>query len=145
MKALVLGGGMAGLCAAANLVDHDFEVQVVEATQLLGGRASSWKDQEGDTIDNALHVFFPHYVNCLGFFDKIGAEPLRWTKGMSIYNNLGQRGDLPMGGGPADLLRAFNFSTMSWLDQLSISYAVLAASLMSEEQMERADDITLME
>lgn len=145
MKALVLGGGMAGLCAAANLVDHGFEVQLVEATQLLGGRASSWKDEEGDTIDNALHVFFPHYVNCLGFFEKIGAKPLHWTRGMSIYNNLGQRGELPLGGGPADLLRAFNFSTMSRLDQLSISGAVLAASLMSAAQMERTDEITLLE
>ncbi|MDY6794115.1 MAG: FAD-dependent oxidoreductase [Actinomycetota bacterium] len=145
MRALVIGGGVAGLCAAANLVDHDIDVQLVEATRLLGGRASSWRDEDGDTVDNALHVFFPHYVNCLGFMSKVGAEPLRWTKGMSIYDDAGRRGDLPMGGGPADLARAFNFSTMSRLDQASISYAVLAASLMSDEQLEKADEITLLE
>ncbi|MFW6113521.1 MAG: hydroxysqualene dehydroxylase [Actinomycetota bacterium] len=145
MRALVIGGGMAGLCAAANLVDHDIEVQLVEATQLLGGRASSWKDDDGDTIDNALHVFFPHYVNCLGFMDKVGTDPLRWTRGMRIYDEAGRRGDLPMGGGFADMLRAFNFSTMSLLDQASISGAVLAASLLSDKQLDKADEKTLLE
>lgn len=145
MKVLVMGGGMSGLCAAANLVDRGVEVRLVEATRLLGGRASSWLDEDGDSIDNALHVFFPHYVNCIAFLEKVGAEKLKWTKGMSVYDERGRRGDLPMGGGLADMLKAFNFSTMSRLDQASISYAVLAASFMSEAQLEKSDEITLLE
>jgi uncharacterized protein with NAD-binding domain and iron-sulfur cluster len=145
MKVLIMGGGMAGLCAATNLVDHDVDVQLVEATEMLGGRASSWLDEDGDTIDNALHVFFPHYVNCISFLEKVGAEKLKWTQGMSVYDELGQRGDLPMGGGVGDLLKAFNFSTMSKLDQASISYAVLAASFMSDAHLQKSDEITLLE
>jgi len=136
---------MAGLCAACQLVDNGYEVELLEATEMLGGRASSWKDGDGDTIDNALHVFFPHYVNCLSFLEKVGAEPLHWTHGMSVYNREGVRGDLPMGGGWSGLVQAFNFSTMSLLDQLSMSYAILAASLMSDLQMEKADEISLLE
>ncbi len=145
MKVLVLGGGMAGLCAACNLVDFEIETTLVESTDMLGGRASSWKDQEGDTIDNALHVFFPHYLNCLNFLAKVGAEKLHWTKGMSVYDQQGRRGDLPMGGGWNRVLQAFNFSTMSKLDQLSMSYAIAAASLMSDLALERSDQITLLE
>lgn len=145
MKVLVLGGGMSGLCAATSLVDHGFEVTVVESSGILGGRASSWKDKEGHTIDNALHVFFPHYVNCMEFFDKVGAKKLKWTRGMTIYDSNGKRGDLPLGGGKADLLRAFNFSTMSFIDQLSMTYAVLSASFMSDRALEKSDEITLYE
>ncbi len=124
MRVLVMGGGMSGLCAACNLVDHGYDVTVLEATDMLGGRASSWLDADGDTIDNALHVFFPHYINCISFMRKVGAEPLHWTHGMSIYNREGVRGDLPMGGGLASILSAFSFSTMSKLDQLSMAYAM---------------------
>ena len=90
---------MSGLCAACNLVDNGFEVTLLEATDMLGGRASSWLDADGDTIDNALHVFFPHYLNCISFMQKVGAEPLHWTHGMAVHNREGVRGDLPMGGG----------------------------------------------
>ena len=72
MRALVMGGGLAGLSAAVHLVDNGFEVTLLEAEKELGGRAMSWVDSDGDTTDNALHVFFPHYVNILGFFAKVG-------------------------------------------------------------------------
>ncbi len=72
MKALVMGGGMAGLATAINLLDLGIEVELVEADEIFGGRASSWLDEDGDMIDNALHVFFPYYVNLLNFFKKMG-------------------------------------------------------------------------
>jgi zeta-carotene desaturase len=68
MKALVMGGGMSGLAAAINLLDLGVEVQLIEADEIFGGRASSWLDADGDMIDNALHVFMPYYVNLLAFF-----------------------------------------------------------------------------
>lgn len=145
MKALIMGGGMSGLCAACNLVDNGFEVTLLEATDMLGGRASSWLDADGDTIDNALHVFFPHYLNCISFMQKVGAEPLHWTHGMAVHNREGVRGDLPMGGGLSSILSAFSFSTMSIVDQISMGYAMVSASLMSDQQLEKADEMSLLE
>lgn len=74
MKALVMGGGMGGLATAINLLDQGIEVELVEADELFGGRASSWLDEDGDMIDNALHVFFPYYVNMINFFKKMGID-----------------------------------------------------------------------
>ena len=54
MKALVMGGGMSGLATAINLLDLGLEVEIIEADDMFGGRASSWLDEDGDMIDNCL-------------------------------------------------------------------------------------------
>ncbi len=86
MKAVVMGGGMSGLATAINLLDLGIEVAVYESDTILGGRASSWYDEDGDLIDNALHVFFPYYVNLLNFFEKMGiADNILWKKTEFCY------------------------------------------------------------
>ncbi len=74
MKAVVMGGGMSGLATAINLLDLGMDVSIIEADEIFGGRASSWLDEDGDMIDNALHVFMPYYVNLLAFFEKMGID-----------------------------------------------------------------------
>jgi uncharacterized protein with NAD-binding domain and iron-sulfur cluster len=85
MKALVMGGGMSGLAAAINLIDNGFDVELVEADSIFGGRANSWLDEDGDMIDNALHVFFPYYVNLINFFKKMGIEKNIIWKSTEFY------------------------------------------------------------
>ena len=85
MKALVMGGGMAGLATAVNLIDQGIEVELIEADEIFGGRANSWLDKDGDMIDNALHVFFPYYVNLLNFFKKMGIEKNIVWKSQDFY------------------------------------------------------------
>lgn len=76
---------MSGLATAINLLDLGFEVSLYEADEIFGGRASSWLDEDGDTIDNALHVFMPYYVNLLRFFEKLGiSDEIIW-KDTSFY------------------------------------------------------------
>ena len=145
MKVLVMGGGMAGLCAAADLCDHGVEVHVVESTPILGGRATSWVDEDGDNLDNALHIFMPHYCNCLGFLAKVGAEPLHWTQGISNYDEHGRHGLLPIGGGLRTAAQALRSPTMSPLDQLSLGLAILTSAVMSQEKLDRCDEMTLQE
>ena len=41
MKVMVLGGGVAGLSAAHELAERDFEVVVLEAREIPGGKARS--------------------------------------------------------------------------------------------------------
>ncbi|HEY5494833.1 MAG TPA: FAD-dependent oxidoreductase, partial [Candidatus Anoxymicrobiaceae bacterium] len=86
MKAIIMGGGMGGLATAINLLDLGVDVSLVEADEMFGGRASSWLDEDGDMIDNALHVFFPYYVNLLGFFKKMGIyENITWKNTEFYY------------------------------------------------------------
>ncbi len=85
MKALIMGGGMAGLATAVNLIDQGIEVELIESDEIFGGRANSWLDKDGDMIDNALHVFFPYYVNLLNFFKKMGIEKNIVWKSQDFY------------------------------------------------------------
>lgn len=72
---VVVGGGFAGLSAAALLAEHGARVVVVEARGRLGGRATAFADKEtGELVDNGQHVMFGCYTETLEFLRRIGAE-----------------------------------------------------------------------
>lgn len=57
MTALVIGGGLAGLAAAAQLALRGFRVTILESRNRLGGRAGSFMDAaSGQLIDACQHV-----------------------------------------------------------------------------------------
>lgn len=151
MKALVMGGGMSGLAAAVNLLDLGFEVELVEADGIFGGRASSWRDEDGDMIDNALHVFFPYYANVINFFRKLGIEEnIVWKQTELYYMQEGGReavlrfADLPAplhaAAAFGSLLKSYR-GTPRW--KMIFSAAGMGRVLLySERQLERLDGIT---
>ena len=69
--ALVLGGGIAGIAAAAGLAERGVGVTLVEREAQLGGRVRSWPVQhdgvaDGDvpvTMSRGFHAFFRQYYN----------------------------------------------------------------------------------
>ncbi len=74
-KCIVIGGGLAGLTSAAYLADSGYNVEVLEASPKIGGRAYSFKDkQTGFIIDNGQHLLMGCYKETLRFFRLIGAE-----------------------------------------------------------------------
>ena len=73
-KVIVIGGGFAGLTAAAYLAKNKFKVTLLEASPKLGGRAYSFLDKETDTIiDNGQHILMGCYNYTLDFLSLIGA------------------------------------------------------------------------
>ena len=82
-KAVVVGGGLAGLSCAVALSDRGIAVTVLESSERLGGRASSRRDGEtGDTVDIGPHIFHSEYHNMLGFLDRLGTGRLiTWQPG----------------------------------------------------------------
>src|SRR4051812_40768217 len=71
--AIVVGAGVAGLCAAVDLSRRGAHVVVLEARPLLGGRASSFNDpQTGDRVDNGQHVLVGCYRETFKFLADIG-------------------------------------------------------------------------
>ncbi len=73
-KVIVIGGGIAGLTAAAYLVKNKFKVTLLEASPKLGGRAYSFIDKETNTIiDNGQHILMGCYHDTLDFLSVIGA------------------------------------------------------------------------
>lgn len=63
--AVVVGGGIAGICAAVVLAERGVAVTVVEAAGHLGGRLGAWPERLPDGteqyIEHGFHAFFRHY------------------------------------------------------------------------------------
>jgi len=53
-KALIIGGGIAGLCAGVYLRRNGFETEILEMHTMAGGLATAWK-KNGFTFENCLH------------------------------------------------------------------------------------------
>jgi squalene-associated FAD-dependent desaturase len=74
---LVIGGGLAGLAAAAALGPRGFRVTVLESRQRLGGRAGSFTDPEtGQLVDACQHVSMGCCTNLAHFFRTAGVGHL---------------------------------------------------------------------
>ena len=75
MRVAVVGGGLAGLSAALDLVDAGNEVAVYEARPTLGGAVQTLPRREGDPEpppDNGQHIALGCFREYLRFLDRIG-------------------------------------------------------------------------
>src|SRR3954447_14353247 len=72
-EVIVLGGGLAGLSAAAALRGSGYSVKLLEARPFLGGRATSY-EIGSESIDNCQHVLLRCCVNLLDFYGRLGVE-----------------------------------------------------------------------
>ncbi|HVT81488.1 MAG TPA: FAD-dependent oxidoreductase, partial [Phycisphaerae bacterium] len=72
---IIVGGGLAGLAAAAALASHA-QVTLLESRFALGGRASSFEDQEhpGELLDNCQHVLLGCCTNLLNLYERLGSR-----------------------------------------------------------------------
>jgi hydroxysqualene dehydroxylase len=72
---VVVGGGFAGLSAAAAVAEQGKRVLVVDARGQLGGRATAFRDREtGELVDNGQHVLFGCYRATFEFLERIRAS-----------------------------------------------------------------------
>jgi squalene-associated FAD-dependent desaturase len=75
MRAVVVGGGLAGLSAALELVDAGHEVTVLEARPTLGGAVQTLPARDGDPDpppDNGQHIALGCFTEYLSFLARIG-------------------------------------------------------------------------
>jgi len=75
VRAAVVGGGLAGLAAAFDLVDAGAEVTLLEARPTLGGAVQTLPEREGDPQpppDNGQHIALGCFTEYLRFLDRIG-------------------------------------------------------------------------
>lgn len=54
----IVGGGLAGLSTAVELLDQGYEVDIYEQRPFIGGKVASYKDRQGNHVEMGLHVFF---------------------------------------------------------------------------------------
>ncbi|HEY5661348.1 MAG TPA: FAD-dependent oxidoreductase [Gaiellaceae bacterium] len=75
MRAAVVGGGLAGLSAALELVDAGHEVTLYEARPTLGGAVQTLPERDGDPApppDNGQHIALGCFTEYLSFLSRIG-------------------------------------------------------------------------
>jgi hydroxysqualene dehydroxylase len=75
MRVAVVGGGLAGLAAALDLVDAGADVTVHEARPTLGGAVQTLPEREGDPQpppDNGQHIALGCFTEYLRFLDRVG-------------------------------------------------------------------------
>ncbi len=69
----VVGGGLAGLAAAATAAEHGLHVELFEQGETLGGRAGSFRDpQTGQLVDYCQHVAMGCCTNLADFCRRTG-------------------------------------------------------------------------
>src|SRR5438132_14000950 len=108
MRAAVVGGGLAGLAAALDLVDAGVDVTVLEARPTLGGAVQTLPEREGDPFpppDNGQHIALGCFEEYLAFLDRIGesGSVLRRRLALPVIGEDG--GVAEIGPSPAALLR----------------------------------------
>ncbi|HEY3550856.1 MAG TPA: hydroxysqualene dehydroxylase HpnE [Gaiellaceae bacterium] len=95
MKVAVVGGGLAGLAAALDLVGAGHEVTVLEARPTLGGAVQTLPEREGDPEsppDNGQHIALGCFTEYLRFLDRIGESGsyLRTRLGLPVVDGDGR-------------------------------------------------------
>lgn len=124
----IVGGGLAGLAAAAALASLDWEVDLHESKPFLGGRATSYpvspSDPDSERIDNCQHVLLRCCDNLMDFYRRCGVESkidfydrIHFVRPGGAVDTL-ERGMLPK---PLHLAGSFlRFGFLSWADKWSL-------------------------
>jgi squalene-associated FAD-dependent desaturase len=130
-RVVIVGGGLAGLAAAAALGGRGFAVTILESRPRWGGRAGSFLDQTtGETIDACQHVSLGCCTNFADFCRTIGiSEFFRRERRLTFIGPDGRSSPfyaapLPA---PLHLLPAFaGMKFLSWRDKWNLALGLRA-------------------
>ena len=121
MRAVVVGGGLAGLSAALRLLDHGHEVTLLEARPTLGGAVQTLPEREGDPDpppDNGQHIALGCFYAYLHFLDEIGQAKAVRRKRLKLPVIAEDGSVAVIGPGPLPLLR---YRHLSFADRLAVA------------------------
>jgi squalene-associated FAD-dependent desaturase len=131
---VIVGGGLAGLSAAAALVGHGLRITLIESRPRLGGRASSFVDPAtGEPVDNCQHVSMSCCTNLDDFCRRVGtADLFRRTDAIVFLSPEGQLSELKSGPLPAPFHLAGSFlkaNYLTWADKLRVAFGLACLRL----------------
>jgi squalene-associated FAD-dependent desaturase len=87
MKVAVVGGGLAGLTAALELLDVGVDVTVYEARPTLGGAVQTLPERDGDPQpppDNGQHIALGCFTEYLRFLERVGERVAILRTGLAL-------------------------------------------------------------
>ena len=132
-KVVVIGGGLAGLAAAAALGGAGNSIVLLESRPFLGGRATSYEvgnGEEAEFIDNCQHILLRCCVNLLDFYRRLGVgNDIAFSRDVTFIEPGGRRSVLRAGILPAPTHFAESFIKLSFLsfgEKLALARAMQA-------------------
>lgn len=144
-RVLVLGGGLAGLASAAALGSAGHQVDLYEARNFLGGRATSYaapatEGTPAEIIDNCQHILLKCCVHLLDFYERLGVrDRVHFFNEFYFIEPGGRISKLRAGALPTPLHFAGSFlrmSCLSWRDKIALGRAILA---LKKQRLTRTD------
>ncbi|HYH30678.1 MAG TPA: FAD-dependent oxidoreductase [Pseudonocardia sp.] len=141
-EAVVVGGGIAGVCAAVVLAERGVAVTLLEAAPTLGGRLGAWPhtlpDGSEQVVEHGFHAFFRHYHTWRALLRRIdpGLEFLQPVGGYPVISREWPAEDLTglPAAPPLNLLALFARSPSLGLRDLLGSRQSLAAELLAYDR-----------
>jgi len=122
----IVGGGFAGLSAAALLAEQGRRVVVFEARARLGGRAATFTDPAtGERVDNGQHLLIGGYAETFRFLRRIGTADtvhLQSRLAVGIVDKAGVRSELRSRSLPAPLHLLggiLSWPALDWRDRVA--------------------------
>ncbi len=122
---IVVGGGVAGLAAAASLAESGAKVMLIERKPHVGGRAYSYEHPALREVVDSQHVLLGCCTNLIDFCKRAGSEDkIRWYNEQIFLEPGGRSSTISLSGMPAPLHFAPSFLTASmlgWKDKAAIA------------------------
>jgi len=146
---IIIGGGLAGLSAAAALGGAGWQVDLFETRAFLGGRATSWPvaGEETEVIDNCQHVLLRCCHNLIDFYKRLGVEKkIRFYPEYFFLEPGGRKSVLKRGMLPPPMHFAGSFIGLKFLS-MADKAAIARAMLVIPKERHRADleSITMLQ
>lgn len=128
-RVVIVGGGLAGLAAAAALVGRGLQITLLESRPRLGGRAGSFTDPAtGELVDNCQHVSMACCTNLADFCGRVGTRDLfRRVPGVVFLSPEGRVSTLKAGPLPAPFHLAGSFLRANYLtfaEKMRVAYGL---------------------
>jgi len=149
-EVIIIGGGLAGLAAAAALGGAGHSVKVLESRPFLGGRATSYEvgnGEEAEFIDNCQHILLRCCVNLLDFYRRLGVEQdIAFSREFTFIEPGGRRSVLRSGMFPPPAHFAGSFLKLGFLnfsEKLAVARAMQA--IPQESKRSDLDRISMLE
>ena len=127
MKVAIIGGGIMGTCLGYFLSQQDVQVEIFEASPLLGGMAGPITLEDGTQVDRFYHTILSsdsHLRNLCSELDLVDQLRFRETR-MGFYHD----GDIHSMNNVVEFLR---FPPLGWIDRFRLGVTVLYAQTIRD-------------